>query len=693
MKYRAAIVIFAGAAAAAMVLMAVWLAAPYFASDPLELLAAEPPSRRYFDAAGVWVHSESAPGWRWRFDVPLARVSPEARQVMLAAEDIDFYRHGGVDYPAVLRAAAQNLLHGKIVSGASTITMQLAGLSLERKRGSFTRKFVQAARARKLELLYSKDRIFGEYLNRIPFGGQLYGIEAASLFYFGRPAAELNTAEASLLCGLPQKPNFYRPDRHLDRARLRQKRVLGLLSRHGVLTMEEAGRLYDMKYLRFRNFKLPPQFMELARPDENTHFFQVETRLTPAAGDIQTRLDSELQAQLLILLRRRASAAGCRDAAAAVVENTTGRLIALVGTLDFARAGDGEVNAALAVRSAGSTLKPFIYAAALDAGFITPLSPLDDAPVDYGGYAPGNFDGIYRGRVSAQEALSYSLNTPAVRLLARLGEKRMTDTLKRFGLCGSVASSNGLALALGSAGYRLTDLVCAYCRLFSGQGGGVSHSASLAVAQMLRSRPLAGTAFPAAWKTGTSNNGCDAWCFAGTPEYTLGVWLGNKSGERVHNLTGAGAAAPAAGEIVELLYSRRPFPAWPPASDFLVEELLCAASGLAPGTNCVKRVAGPALRGLPPARCRQCGVKVEPIRIIEPGPGMYMAGASGFVELALAASRPVKWLIDGKMAGEKTSYRFAPGRHRVTAIPEAPAEPVWIEFGVTPAAAIKSTLD
>lgn len=620
-----------------------WFLAPFFVDDPLPGLARHTPVRVWRDRAGRVVWYERTCDHEWRFHVPLSQISKDAIDLMLAAEDSRFYSHGGVDYLSCLRAVWQNITHLRTVSGASTISMQVADLAHSGPRRNLWQKFVQAARARKMERLHTKDEILEAYFNHVAYGGKLYGIEAASLYYFGRHASQITRTDATILCGLPQAPNRLRPDLHPERARRRQKMVLRQLVRQGKISRDEAETIYRDGHLAYRDFRERSEFMALGESREWGH-----------CTNTLATIDTELSITIRRLLAKRTSAE-VRDAAAIAIDAKTGEIRAYVGTLDFGRPGDGQVDAAMALRSAGSVLKPFIYLEALRGGVIEPDTMLLDAPVRYGPYAPENYDGKYRGDVTARYALAMSLNTPVIRLLQRLGEKRVTGVFDALGLkTGGQIRRNGLSLALGSAGYRLSDIVRAYANMLQSPDDAVWR-----LSDMLRTFPLPGSNVDAAWKTGTSNNHCDAWCVAYTPEWVVGVWYGNKNGARSQKLVGVELAAPAAGEIMELLYQGENT-RWPAFAD--------------------------SKKGNGPAKLQRPEASAQPeLQLLSPAPMQYVAlwDESG-VELELKANRSgLYWFSDGEGIGVDPGKRFyAPGRHRVVAVsPHGP--PAVVEFIVS----------
>lgn len=701
----------------AVLALAAWIAAPYCVADPMITLRRITPTHTYLDRNGVPVFYETTHDYEWRFPVELKDIAPEAVSIMLSAEDYAFYEHGGVDYQAILRALWQDVKNAKIISGASTITMQLAGFALVDHRPSLVRKFKQAAMARRLEQFYTKDEILAEYLNRIPCGGKVYGIEAAARFYFGLHASQLNRAEAALLCGIPQMPNKYKPNAHPEAAKKRQKIVLDLLAHHGLITADEARTIYESEPLRYRDFTQPADFEFKAAPDETIHAVRraraekertgwSHTQGEPVLCSIDADFQRDVQA---ILKRRRDTLPGVHDAAAVVLDNASGEALVFLGTLDFNEQDDGQYNAANAVRSAGSTLKPFLYAEAIEGGFITADTRVLDAPLRYGTYAPGNFDGAFRGTVKASYALSYSLNTPAIRLAATLGEPRMIELADKLHILASRRPGNGfgLSMALGSAGHTLLSLTNAY-RTLANDGilrtvyyrhdperplppGERVFSAGTAqtVMRMLTSLPLTGFEGTAAWKTGTSNNLRDAWCFACTETLTVGVWFGNKDGASSESLVGGTAAAPAAGEILSLAaskYDLTPFKSAWPKEDALEPVTVCAKTGLSASPDCEKTESSVKPAGIPLSLCKSCGDAASAentFRILSPTPTVYVAEKDEGVRLDLAPNEGAYWFVDGAYLGENPAPRiFAPGLHRAEAVRASDSAADAVEFTV-----------
>lgn len=614
--------------------------------------------------------------------VALEAVSPWAQAAIVAVEDRRFHRHCGVDPIAVLRAGLQNLYAGRRISGASTVSTQVIRLAEPRPR-TWRTKLIEAARALWLERRHDKSDILAAYLNRAPFGGNLVGIESAARWYFDKSAADLALGEAALLAGLPQSPARLRPDRHPANARRRMLHVLDRMRREGLVTPGQHAMAV----------RLPMDIRTGSRPFRAPHFADYVLANTARAGALVTTLDGDLQQGVEQIANRHAAALGSRRAdrlAVVVMQVSDGAILAMTGSRDyFDDAAAGMVNGALARRSPGSALKPFIYALAIDQGAMTPETRLDDRPAGYRDIVPANFDGQFRGAVTLRDALVLSLNIPALNTVAQLGAQSVIDTLRGFGL-GTIdrpAAHYGAGIAIGGAEVRLLDLVAAYACL--ARGGRylpprvmrdeplsparrvLSAEAAYIVSDILggteRSHDLFGhiadAALPrAAWKTGTSSAYRDAWTIAWTPRHVIGVWVGNTDGRPTDRLTGAGAAAPIAGEIL-----RRLDPSgagdWfaPPAG---IREVL-----LADGARDLH------IAGVTDIRRRQ--TPPPPIRITQPADGAIYrlsAGLPGRPRLALQAESPAAqhyWFADGRPigvvpSGEILHWPLQPGAWRIT---------------------------
>ena len=378
------------------------------------------------------------------------------------------------------------------------------------------------------------------------------------------------------------------------------------------------------------------------------HYFSIARREAFNAFDVKCAIDVEFTERIQHALTQHVQRLqDVHDAAAVLIDNRTRQVISLVGTLDYNDPLNGQVNAAIAIRSAGSTLKPFIYLEAFDAGLVTMDTVIKDTPVRFGDYAPTNFDGRFNQKLRIAEALSQSLNTPAVRLVAELTPERVVDLFTSLHLTTStnpddaLMKKHGLSIALGTMGHSLLDLAQGYAII---PNGGTfapatflttsstpsmpterifTPDACAMVTKILSMRRLAGdVSIGIAWKTGTSNGNHDAWCFGYTPDYTLGVWFGNKNGRPASALVGATVAAPALVDIFNAIYRNSAPSPWPDSSDLLPLRQLCAKSGLTATPSCLKQFTGTTLKSIPLRPCDQCGVfaKKAPITILSPQP-------------------------------------------------------------------------
>ncbi|OTA19362.1 PonC [Xenorhabdus beddingii] len=523
--------------------------------------------------ARVVVGADGSPLWRfadsegiWRYPVTLDQVSPEYLQALLTYEDRWFYKHPGINPVSLLRAAWQDIRAGKIVSGGSTISMQVARLIDPHPR-TFTGKFKQIWRTLQLEWHYSKDEILTMYLNRAPFGGTLQGIGAASWAYLGKSPSELSSGEAALLAVLPQAPSRLRPDRYPERAQAARDKVLQRLEQYNVWSAEKVADI------REENVWLAPRQSPhlaplLARRMVNEHQQEV----------IQTTIDTRLQRQLEdMVFNWKYQLAAKTSMGVLVVDHTDMSVKAYIGSVDFQdNSRFGHVDMISAWRSPGSTLKPFLYAMALDDGLIHGESLLQDVPRRFNDYRPGNFDSGFNGPVSASEALVRSLNLPAVQLLESYGAKRFTANLRNVGmrLHFPLGSEPNLSLILGGTSARMDELVAAYSA-FARQGNAsplrftpeqkvrdrrlFSAGAAWIVRRIMagEGRPQPDSVLPAevplAWKTGTSYGYRDAWAIGLNARYTIGVWVGRPDGTPVVGQFGYATAIPVMNQINGLL--------------------------------------------------------------------------------------------------------------------------------------------
>jgi penicillin-binding protein 1C len=495
---------------------------------------------------------------RWRLPATRENVDPRFLALLLAYEDKRFNAHHGVDPLALGRALSQLVGNGRVVSGASTLTMQVARLLEPRAERTFAAKLRQMVRAIAIERSLSKDEILALYLSLAPYGGNLEGVRAAALAYFGKEPRRLTLGEAALLVALPQSPEQRRPDRSIEAARNARDRVLDRVAAAGAVPLDEVARAKHEPVPDGRKPlpMLAPHAADAvvaAVPDRDLH------RLT---------IDATLQKNLEELARERVHALG-PDVSVAIlaVDHATGEVQARVASADYfdiRRAG--QVDMTLAVRSPGSTLKPFIYGLGFEDGLIHPESLIDDRAVRYGGYAPENFDLTFQGTVTVRRALQLSLNVPAVAVLDKVGSSRFTARLAQAGgtLVLPKGEVPGLAMGLGGVGVSLTDLVTLYAGL-ARLGTSVPLTERVAdaaeppaarrlldpVAAWYVGSILLGTPPPdnaaggrIAYKTGTSYGYRDAWAVGFDGKRTIGVWAGRPDGAPVPGLVGRVAAAP-----------------------------------------------------------------------------------------------------------------------------------------------------
>jgi penicillin-binding protein 1C len=512
-------------------------------------------SRTVLDRDGRLLRAYLTEEGRWRLPATRDDVDPRFLEALLAYEDKRFFDHHGVDPLAMTRAAYQLASQGHIVSGGSTITMQVARLLEPRRERSVSAKLRQSIRALQLEWALSKDEILGLYLTLAPYGGNLEGIRAASLAYFGMEPRRLTLGEAALLVALPQSPEYRRPDRYAEKARAARDRVLDRIAGSASFDADEIARA---KTEPVPDARKP---MPLSAPHAAD-----EAMTASQENAIRLTIDGRLQRRLERLARERSAALGdAMSAAIVVVDNESGEILARVASPNYFDAGRaGQVDLTRAVRSPGSALKPFIYGLGFEDGLVHPETLIEDRPIRYGDYAPENFDLTFEGTVTVRRALQQSLNVPAVAVLDAVGPSRL---LARLGEAGASLvlpkhETAGLALGLGGIGVRLIDLTALYsglarqgsvAPLFERLGATpkpakrlIEPVAAWYVGDVLRGAPPPVNALGGriAFKTGTSYGYRDAWALGFDGQYTIGVWVGRPDGAPVSGLVGRSAAAP-----------------------------------------------------------------------------------------------------------------------------------------------------
>jgi penicillin-binding protein 1C len=524
---------------------------------PLPLAQARQISTTIVDRNGKLLRAYAMADGRWRLPVDAKTgVDPGYLKLLLAYEDRRFRSHAGVDPLALGRAAFQLVTRGHIVSGGSTITMQLARLMEPRRERSVYAKLRQMVRALEIERQLNKDQILDLYLALAPFGGNIEGVRAASIAYFGKEPKRLSLAESALLVALPQSPETRRVDRYPDVARAARDRILDRMVEDGRVPEEDAAQAKATPVPRLR------KPMPILAP----HSADQAIATVKDAPVIALTLDSSLQKVLEALARDRAVALGPNISVAMIaVDNESGDVLARIGSPDyFDERRAGQVDMTRAVRSPGSTLKPFIYGLAFEDGFVHPESLIDDRPIRFGSYAPENFDMTFQGTVPVRKALQLSLNVPAIALLDRVGASRLSSRLKQAGanLVLPKDEAPGLAMGLGGVGVTLQDLV----QLYSGLARLGSTRPLREIAKDEQRDPLRLMDQVAAWqvgnvligtpppenaahnriafKTGTSYGYRDAWSVGFDGRITIGVWVGRPDGAPVPGLVGRTAAAP-----------------------------------------------------------------------------------------------------------------------------------------------------
>jgi penicillin-binding protein 1C len=564
------------------------------------------------------------PDQKLRIPVTLDELPPELLRAVVVSEDRWFWRHPGVNPLAIARASLANLRAGRRVSGASTIPMQIARMA-EPKPRTLQGKVREAFRALQLARRYSKREQLELYLNMAPYGGNVEGIGAAAFVYFGKPPSQLSIGEIAFLTTLPRSPNRYDPLRDHARATRARDRVLRELRDRGAFTTAEISE----------SMKAPLPAARRRMPFAAPHFCDYAVAQAPGRTRVATTLDPRVQALAEAQVAAHVPALrawGVEQAAVVVIDNETRQVRAMVGSAGFFDAArGGQNNGAVARRSPGSTLKPFLYAKAFDDGTLIPDAMLLDVPTDFSGYVPENYDGTYHGRVSARDALIQSLNSTAVRLLADDGVDDFVALLRRGGLqtLDRDPGKYGLPLILGGGEVRLLDLTNLYATLAEGgqykdvviftTTSHTQHSTALFSKEatslltpiltelkrpdMPRAWQLTAEAPAVAWKTGTSYGHRDAWSVGYSGRYSIGVWVGNFDGHGQKGLSGSEFAAPLLFDLFRVLEGGAARPRAQEGVNVARIEV-CAASRQLPTPYCKARMTVDTIPGR--TRLRAC---------------------------------------------------------------------------------------
>jgi penicillin-binding protein 1C len=582
---------------------------------------------------------------RWRLAVTPAQVDATYIDMLIAYEDKRFLFHAGVDLRAMARAVGQALWHGEVISGGSTLTMQVARLLEESGTGRWQGKLRQMRVALAMERRLSKDQILQLYLTHAPFGGNLEGIRAATLAWFGKEPARLTPAQSAMLVALPQSPEARRPDRNRSAAEAARDRVLERMIAQNALSEDTArAALSETVPHKRRAFPaLAPHLSDLAlstAPEALRH------DLTLDAG-VQSRLET-------LAITALHGLPGDLSIAIVLADHTSGEILASVGSAgyDAGEKRQGFIDMTRAKRSPGSTLKPFVYAMGFDRGLAHPQTLIDDRPVAFGRYAPQNFDGAFRGELPVAEALRQSLNIPVVLLLDQIGPAHLMDLMRRAGTRPEMPGDQaGLAVALGGVGISLTELVQLYAML--GQGGTaqdlfwragsehrkgapvISRSAAWQIGDILAglTPPAGAPSRRLAYKTGTSYGHRDTWAIGYDGQHVAGVWIGRPDGTPVPGAFGGDLAAPVLFEAFQRLKPEAdPLPAPPPETLILSTAELPQPLRRFSGRNAVFKPAADAPK------------------LIFPPDGATLAQMDGAVPVKVRdGTPPFSWVANGRV--------------------------------------------
>lgn len=596
------------------------------------------------------------PDEQWRYPVRMAEVSPWLVQATIAVEDERFYHHPGVDPAAIVRAITQNLLARRIVSGASTLDMQVCRMMDDRPR-TCTAKITEAFRALQLDRLMSKQEILETYLNVAPYGGNLRGVEAASLAYFNKRAKDLSLAEAALIAGLPQSPSRYRPDRHLDAAVGRQRIVLRRMFDARAITAEQLSQAQAT----------PIKVSGSSRFPQAIHASVLALRRRSAGGQTTISLDIQGQVERLAGEHLQMLPEGT-ELAVVVIDVASSAIVAMLGSGDPGDPVDGQVNGVLARRSPGSALKPFIYAAAFEMERLNGESLVYDVPITRGGWTPSNFDRTHADKIVTAEALRRSLNVPAILVAEEVGLAHCCGVLEAVGvdLQADACKRGGLALVVGGVEVTLLDLTNAYAtlarhgvrrqpRLFADESADQTRAlkpdvcASISDILSSRRRQPAGAETRSAgdlpwfmWKTGTSSGRRDAWAVGHNYRYAIGVWVGRFRGTGRLEYVGSEAAEPLLCKL------------------FCLPQLRAEADPPVPPTIHV---------------CRRLSLPrelVEDLRITTPGIDETFIAVNGSAIVRARANRDDAnlWFLNGKLEGSGQARRLVltPGSYELRCV-------------------------
>lgn len=584
-----------------------------------------PPSVQFFDMRKVLLREFSAEKSRFQQWVNLKKISPDLINATIAAEDMSFYKHEGVDFSALFRAFKDNLFSRRIVSGASTITMQLVRLLNKRER-SYVSKVIEIIEAYRLERILSKDQILEQYFNRLFYGNGAVGVEAGAWSYFRKPSSHLSLAESAFLAVIPRSPGLYNPYKNFNRVKKMQERVLGRMKSMGYSSEEIRAAFQEKIQIKKPSYPfMAPHFTrflkkQLAHDYPGVKFQKVHTTLD---FDLQRKIEGIVRREIAQLKEKSVT-----NASVLVMENETGKILAWVGSENFANEkNSGQVDGVISLRQPGSTLKPFTYALALMKGY-TAATVMEDIETHFTiakghSFVPKNYSNHYYGPVRIRSALASSLNVSAFAAAKFAGQKNLLETLQNLGFSSLTKKTDyyGLGLTMGNGEVTLLELVSAYAALARGgvykkpqfytlldETGGkftkyvetpsrrvlpedisyiITHILADPNARIQGFGLLTPFNFPfhVAVKTGTSSNWRDNFTLGFTKTHTIGVWVGNFDGHPMRHVSGATGAGPIFRYIImALTEGKRPDPFTPPTP--FVTRTICPLSGKLPGSQC-----------------------------------------------------------------------------------------------------------
>lgn len=564
----------------------------YMLCLPRELFKGTVYSTVVLDRDGELLGARIADDGQWRFP-PSESVPEKFAEAIIEFEDKGFRWHPGVNPASIARALWQNAAARKVVSGGSTITMQVIRMSRDGKRDIF-QKTIEAIMATRLELRCTKDEILSMYAAHAPFGGNVVGIEAASWRYFGRSPEELSWSEAATLAVLPNSPAMIHPGRNRDALKRKRDRLL--------LRLHEKGLMDSTDYILACDEPLPDAPLPLPQYAPHlTEYFHRTSKGKRTRTDISIGLQAMAE-EVAERWGRKFSDSGINDLAFVIMDVHTGKTVAYGGNTGFGQGREGSsVDVARAPRSTGSILKPLLYCALLQEGHILPHTLLADIPVNINGFSPQNFDRKFYGAVPASEALTRSLNVPSVHSLREYGVQKFHDLLKKAGMTtlGRPAGEYGLSLILGGAEGTLYEITRIYATMAA---VAMRHDADRfplhdrmavyctldALKEVNRPDEMDWRSIPSvrkvAWKTGTSYGFRDGWAIGASPDYAVGVWAGNAPGQGCPGLTGARTAGPVMFDLFNLLPVSGWFPE--PSHGEYIEAEVCRRSGHLKGLFC-----------------------------------------------------------------------------------------------------------